>query len=412
MKYAIHTFGCRVNQADSFDMEESLRARGAEAASPDDADLVVVNTCTVTGAADQGARNLIRRVARRNPAARIIVTGCYATREPEALASMPGVVRLVANPGKAQLIRELGGYGAGAGPCASRLEPGVMGRTAYPLRVQTGCDEPCAFCAIPSTRGESRSRPVREVVGEVERLAVAGYKELWIVGVHLGSYGRDLEPPASLIDLMRALSCASGDVSFRISSLEPMDCSPEVVGLVAQSGRFAPHFHLPLQHGSDRMLGAMRRPYSVGFYRNLIEGIRARMPHASIGTDVIAGFPGESEMDAQESECIVEALPLSYLHVFPYSDRPGTAAAAMTPKVAPAQAKDRAARMRAIGAQLSSRFVRSQIGATRPGLTVDDGTTVLTDNFLKVAVPPGLARNARVSVLIEADSPALVGRFV
>jgi threonylcarbamoyladenosine tRNA methylthiotransferase MtaB len=160
------------------------------------------------------------------------------------------------------------------------------------------------------------------------------------------------------------------------------------------------------------MLGAMRRPYSVGFYRTLIEDIRARMPHASIGTDVIAGFPGESEMDADESERIVEALPLSYLHVFPYSDRPGTAAAAMTPKVAPAQAKDRAARLRAIGAQLSSRFVRSQIGATRPGLTVDDGTTVLTDNFLKIAVPPGLARNARVRVLIEADSPALVGRFV
>jgi len=412
VKYAIRTFGCRVNQADSFDMEEGLRARGSEAASPDEADLVVVNTCTVTGAADQGARNLIRRVARRNPAARIIVTGCYATREPEALASMPGVVRLVPNSGKAQLVKDLRGHGAGDGPCGSRLEPGVMGRTAYPLRVQSGCEERCAFCVIPSTRGASRSRPAAEVLAEVGRLASAGYKEVWLVGVHLGSYGRDLESPSSLIDLLRALERAGGDVSFRISSLEPMDCSPEAVDLVAQSGRFAPHFHLPLQHGSDRMLGAMRRPYSVDFYRRLVEGIRGRIPHASIGTDVIVGFPGESETDAQVCERLVGSLPLSYLHVFPYSDRPGTAASAMTAKVAPARVKDRAARLRDLGMQLSSRFLRAQIGTTRPGLTLDDGTTVLTDNFLKVEVPPGLPRNVRVSVLIEAASPALVGRLI
>ncbi len=211
---------------------------------------------------------------------------------------------------------------------------------------------------------------------------------------------------------MRALSCVRSGLSFRISSLEPMDCSPEMVDLVARSGRFVPHVHLPLQHGSDRILGAMRRPYSAEFYRNLIEDIRERMPHASIGTDVIVGFPGESEMDAEASERFVEALPLSYLHVFPYSDRPGTAAVAMTPKVAPARVKDRAARMREIGAQLSSRFVRSQIGTTRPGLTLDDGTTVLTDNFLKVAVPPGLPRNVRVRVRIDIATPVLAGTTV
>ncbi|MFO7692509.1 MAG: MiaB/RimO family radical SAM methylthiotransferase [Vicinamibacterales bacterium] len=410
MKYAIRTFGCRVNQADSFEIEEGLRARGASAAPADEADVVVVNTCTVTGAADQGARSLIRRIARRNASARIIVTGCYATRAPEALASMPGVVRLVANDGKAQLVMDLCGHGDGDGPCGSHVEPGVMGRTAYPLRVQTGCEERCAFCVIPSTRGSSRSRPLSDVLAGVDRLAAAGYKELWLVGVHLGSYGRDLAPPSSLVDLLRALDTAPGDLSFRTSSLEPMDCAPEVVDVLVKSGRFAPHLHLPLQHGSDRVLAAMRRPYSVAACRKLFDDIRARLPHASIGTDVIAGFPDETDADAAESERAVEAMPLSYLHVFPYSDRPGTAASAMTSKVAPALVKDRSARLRDIGARLSSRFIRSQVGTTRPGLTLDDGTTVLTDNFLKVAIPPGLARNVRVRVRIDTDLPVLTGR--
>ena len=171
---------------------------------------------------------------------------------------------------------------------------------------------------IPSTRGASRSRPVAHVLAEVSRLAAAGYKELWLVGVHLGSYGRDLAPAASLIDLLRALDGAPGDVSYRISSLEPMDCSPEVVELVAGSGRFAPHVHLPLQHGGDRVLGAMRRPYSAAYFRDLVGDIHGRMPNASIGTDVIVGFPGESDADAGTSERVVEALPLSYVHVFPY----------------------------------------------------------------------------------------------
>ncbi len=412
MKYSIHTFGCRVNQADSFDMEEQLRARGGVEAPLDEADVVVVNTCTVTGAADQGARNLIRRIARRNRSARIVVTGCYATREAEALASLPGVVRLVPNAGKDALVEEIWPQGEGDVHGGAPLEPGMMGRTAFPLRVQSGCDETCAFCVIPSTRGASRSRPMEDVLAEAGRLAASGYKELWLVGVHLGSYGRDLGTRASLVDLLRALDRAPGDVTVRISSLEPMDCSREIVDLVAGSGRFAPHFHLPLQHGADRVLAAMRRPYSAAFSRGLVEGIRARLPHASIGADVMVGFPGESEADARESERAIEALPLSYLHVFPYSDRPSTAAATMMPKVGPAIVKDRAARMREIGAGFSSRFIRSQVGTVRPGLTIDDGTTVLTDNFMKVAVSPGLTRNTRVNVRIDEDSPQLVGSVV
>jgi threonylcarbamoyladenosine tRNA methylthiotransferase MtaB len=250
------------------------------------------------------------------------------------------------------------------------------------------------------------------VLFDVGRLAASGYKELWLVGVHLGSYGRDLGQELSLLDLLRALDRAPGDVTFRIGSLEPMDCTSEIVGLVAGSGRFAPHFHLPLQHGSDRVLGAMRRPYSVAFYRDLVADIRARLPHASIGADVMVGFPGEVEADARESERAVAEMPLSYLHVFPYSDRPGTAASSMTQKVDPAAIKSRASRLRAIGVRHAARFVSSQVGTVRPGLTIDDGTTVLTDNFLKVAVSPGLVRNYRVNVSIDADSPQLVGSVV
>ena len=402
MTYAIHTFGCRVNQADSFDIEERLRASGGVAAPADAADLVVVNTCTVTGAADRGARNLIRRVARRNPSARIVVTGCYATREPAALAPMPQVARLVRNSEKDQFAPSLRGG-------QPRLEPGAMGRTAYPLRVQTGCDEACAFCVVPSTRGPSRSRPIGDVREEVARLGLAGYKELWLVGVHLGSYGRDLPGSPTLLDLLHALDRVPGDVTFRISSLEPMDCSRALVDLVAASGRFAPHLHLPLQHASDRVLSMMRRPYAFAACRDLIEHIHVRLPHAAIGTDLIAGFPGESAADADDGAEAIARLPLSYLHVFPYSDRPGTAAAAMTPKTPGADTRQRAARLRQIGARLSAEFARAHVGTTRPGLTLDDGTTVLTDNFLKVTIPPGLPRNVRVRVRIEADSPALSG---
>jgi threonylcarbamoyladenosine tRNA methylthiotransferase MtaB len=319
---------------------------------------------------------------------------------------------LIPNSGKGAFLDEVCPPGRHEGHCGTRLEPGVMGRTAYPLRVQTGCDEPCAFCVIPSTRGASQSRPLMDVVAEVRRLADGGYKELWLTGVHLGSYGRDLAPSRSLIDLLRALDGAPGEVSFRISSLEPMDCSPEVVDLVARSGRFMPHFHLPLQHGADRVLAAMRRPYSAAHCRRLVEDTRSRMPHASIGTDIIVGFPGESEADARESERVIASLPLSYLHVFPYSDRPNTAAATMAPKVNPAIIKERAARVREIAAGLAARFAGTQVGTERPGLTIDDGSTVLTDNFLKVAVSPGLTRNSRVHVRIDGDSPVLMGRLV
>ncbi len=422
MKYSIITFGCRVNQADSLRIEEQLRARGGVDAPAFGADLVVVNTCSVTAAADQGARQTIRRIARDNPRVRVVVTGCYATRCEGDVAALPNVVRVVRNDGKERLVddalAETGFHPGfrpgphaqdGDGPCGSAIEPGVAGRTAFTLRVQTGCEEACAYCIIPATRGAGRSVPIDDVVRDVVRIAASGFKEIALTGVHLGSFGRDLEPRRSLIDLLRALDGCAADVVFRISSLEPMDCTKAIVDLVVSSGgRFAPHFHLPLQHASDRMLALMRRPYTLEAYRALVDGIAARLPHASIGSDMIVGFPGESDDDFRANLDYLPASALTHLHVFPYSDRPGTEATGMREKVAGITVRERGLRMREIGAALARRFRQSQFGTIRPGLTLEDGTLVVTDNYLKVRIPPGLPRNQRVRVRVEGDGAGTV----
>jgi threonylcarbamoyladenosine tRNA methylthiotransferase MtaB len=413
MRYSIVTFGCRVNQADSLRLEQDLRARGALPAPSSTADLVIVNTCSVTATADQGARQTVRRIARENPSARVVVTGCYATRRPGEVASLPGVVRVIRNDEKLQALAILDEaqelptaerFGSGEGPCGAPLEPGVAGRTAFTWRVQTGCDERCAYGIIPSTRGAACSLPPADVLQQVRLAAAAGFKEIALAGVHLGSYGRDLEPASSLLALLQALDALDAGVTFRISSLEPMDCTPAIVRLVAASGgRFAPHFHLPLQHASDRLLASMGRPYTCGDYRRLVDGIAERLPHASIGTDMIAGFPGETDADFARNVEYLPGSPLSHLHVFPYSDRPGTAASRMAGKVPPPDIRERAAALRRIGDALSRRFRQAQIGTTRPGLTLDDGTLVVTDNYLKVRIAPGFSRNERVVVRVEPE---------
>jgi threonylcarbamoyladenosine tRNA methylthiotransferase MtaB len=411
MKYAIVTFGCRVNQADSLRLEEALRARGASEAPASAADLVVVNTCSVTATADQGARQTIRRIARENPSARVVVTGCYATRRPDELAALPNVVRVVGNDDKLAAIAMLEESGelttaqrfaGGPGACGAPIEPGVAGRTAFTLRVQTGCEERCSYCIIPSTRGAARSLPMDAVVREVERIVASGFKEIALTGVHLGSYGRDLSPASSLDELLRALARVEGDITFRISSLEPMDCVPEIVDIVAGiPERFAPHFHLPLQHASDRMLALMCRPYTLDDYRRLVDGITARIPHASIGSDVIVGFPGETDEDFACDVDYFSSSPLSHLHVFPYSDRPGTVASSLPDKVPGPVTRQRGAVIRAIGTELARRFRQSQVGTMRPGLTLEDGTLVVTDNYLKVRIPAGTPRNTRVMVRVD-----------
>jgi threonylcarbamoyladenosine tRNA methylthiotransferase MtaB len=412
---AVVTFGCRVNQADSLAIERDWLARGAALTSPDRADLVVVNTCSVTATADQGARQTIRRVARENPGARIVVTGCYATRQPSDLAGLPNILRIVPNTSKDDLFTALETdvrlpttaerYDDGEDGCGAVYGPGLAGRTALTLRVQTGCEEQCSYCIIPRTRGASRSRPLSQVLREVRLAVEAGYKEVAITGVHLGSYGRDLDDGTSLVTLVRALADWREDVLFRISSLEPMDCTPEIVACVAGSPRLAPHFHLPLQHGADQVLKAMCRPYTAAEYESLVHGIRERMPHASIGSDVIVGFPGESDAHFESMRTLLRRLPLTHLHVFPYSDRPGTAASDMTGKIDAAVVRTRGREVRDIGAAMTRAFRASQAGRLTRALTVDDGWSAVTPNYLKIRLDRQRERNEWVAVRIASTEP-------
>jgi threonylcarbamoyladenosine tRNA methylthiotransferase MtaB len=438
LKYAVVTFGCRVNQSDSLSVEQDFRTHGAVATDADEADLVVVNTCSVTASADQAARQTIRRIARVNPAARIVVTGCYASRCPEEISALPHVSHVVHNDEKPRLIslvRSVGPaavaggpglverlppdsttahrYGDGDGACGDTLEPGAAGRTAFTLRVQTGCAEQCSYCIIPTTRGRPRSVPIQDVLRELNRVATAGFKEVVLTGVHLGSYGRDLDTRSSLIELLRRLTewCVGrssdrpqADVLVRISSLEPMDCTPELVDLVATAKCLAPHFHLPLQHASNRVLMRMQRPYTFEHYRALVENIRLRIPHASIGSDIIVGFPGETHDEFGELCAYLESAPLTHLHVFPYSDRPGTLATGYGDKVHGAIVRDRGREVRDIGHRLAMAFRESQVGTMHRGLTLEDGSLVVTANYLKVKIPPGCGRNEWVTVRITASN--------
>lgn len=422
MKYAVVTFGCRVNQADSLAFEETLLARGGEASPPEQADLVVVNTCSVTATADQGARQTVRRIARANPAARIVVTGCYATRNEAEVAALPNVVRIMRNPDKERFAATLDDLGVttaerfadGDGGCGARLEPGVAGRTAFTLRVQTGCAQPCSYCIIPTTRGEPRSVPIDQLLRDIDRAVAAGFREIALTGVHLGSYGRDLSPSVSLLALLQAIRHAAvPGVRFRISSLEPMDCSSAIVELVAEHDCFAPHFHLPLQHASDRVLLAMRRPYTGAEYEALVTRLATLLPDVSIGTDVIAGFPGETDEDFARLAALLERSPLTHVHVFPYSDRPGTLASSMADKVPGTTVRTRAQLLRAIGSTLQKRFRERQLGSRHRGLTLEDGTLVVTGNYLKVRIPPGHRRNEWLDVRVTAvDGDSLVGDVV
>jgi threonylcarbamoyladenosine tRNA methylthiotransferase MtaB len=408
MKYAIITFGCRVNQADSLAIESEFLARGGEAAPPSDADVVVVNTCSVTASADQGARQTIRRIVRDNPAVRIIATGCYATREAADVQALPNVTRVIGNTDKDSLVDLIAEecdlptarrFGDGDGPCGA-LAPGVAGRTAFTLRVQTGCDQECSYCIIPSTRGAGRSRPLAQVMLDIERAVSAGYKEIALTGVHLGSFGRDLPDRSSLTALVARIAHWPGDVLFRISSLEPMDCTPEIVGYAAGSRPIAPHFHLPLQHGSDEVLRAMRRPYRAADFVGLVNDLHARIPHASIGSDIIVGFPGETDAQFRDMCDVLEHLPLSHLHVFPYSDRPGTEASTRVPKVDGAIIRERGRLVRAIGERMTRRFRQAQAGSVRRALVVDDGWSAVTDNYVKVRLERQHPRNTWKEVVL------------
>jgi threonylcarbamoyladenosine tRNA methylthiotransferase MtaB len=458
--FHVENFGCRATQADGAALERQFEERGLARASATDADLVILNTCTVTAAADQDARAAIRRVQRQNPNAKIVVTGCYAQRAPEEIAALPGVTCVVGNSHKHQLAEivlpsvfirwhrdkhshpgheqkeheweehERGehdreghnfrraltaehslvsaaevsqpGDSRAFVPLASLASRSVapesenrifvsdifahtellaapvfdlLGdahdsqRTRPNLKVQDGCDNRCSFCVIPYVRGQSRSLPLPQILREVDALVEAGYRELVVSGINLGRWGRDLAD-SGFEDLLRAILAETSLEKLRISSVEPMDWTDELISLVAQSPRIAKHAHVPLQSGSDAVLRRMHRKYRPWHYREKIEKIRAAMPMAAIGADVMVGFPGETDAEFEATRRLIEDLPFTYLHVFTYSARPGTLAANMQNQVPIHVARERSRILRDLADTKKRAFMRSFVGNPLEAITL------------------------------------------
>jgi threonylcarbamoyladenosine tRNA methylthiotransferase MtaB len=421
-RVAFATLGCRLNQVDSQQIQAALEARGFSTVPfGAAADVVVVNTCTVTARAEVSDRQAIRRARRANPDACLVVTGCWAQTSAAEVARQAGVDLVVGNADKARLPALLDEVlRAPRGP--ARVEVGdlrgarvdtvevparVPGRSRAFVKVQDGCQHRCAFCIVPRARGASRSLEPARVLDQARRLVADGHPEITLTGVDLGHYGADLVPRTSLAVLLRALAEIPGLRWLRLSSLLPAYFSEELLDVLTSAPAIAPHFHVPLQSGSDRVLRSMRRPYRVAMYRALVERLAAAFPVLGLGADVIAGFPGETHDDAAATEALIEALPFTYVHVFPYSDRIGTEAAARPGHVDRATIARRAARLRALGAAKAAAFRLALVGRTEDALVLETrdratgGLVGLTGQYVEVVFdgPDALMRRvARVRV--------------
>jgi len=422
VRVAFATLGCRLNQVDSQQLQSALEARGfATVPFGAPADVVVVNTCTVTARAEVSDRQAIRRARRANPDARVVVTGCWAQTSAAEVAREPGVDLIVGNADKERLpalLQEvLSGPRAGARVEVGDLRgarlgaidprPRALGRSRAFVKVQDGCQHRCAFCIVPRARGASRSLDPRIVADQVRLLVEAGRPEVTLTGIDLGHYGADLVPRSSLAVLLRELVEVEGLRWLRLSSMLPAYFTEDVLEVLTGAPAIAPHFHVPLQSGSDGVLRAMRRPYRVAMYRALVDRLARAIPRLGLGADVIAGFPGESEQDAAATEALIDTLPFTYLHVFPYSERTGTEAAGRPGRVERATIARRAARLRALGAAKSAAFRRSMVGRTDDVLVLETrdratgGLVGLTGNYVEVVFdgPDALMRRvARVRV--------------
>jgi len=445
--FSIQNFGCRATDADAASVRHQLLSQGLTLADEHShADVVVLNTCTVTAAADAQARDTVRKVHLANPAARIVVTGCYAQRAPEEVAAVPGVTWVVGNSHQSDIgpfiaedvppVAARAGSGAACevvplaeiqsdsmslarGP-AKILTSDIFAqdsmfaaptglvtgdRTRPILKIQDGCDNRCSYCVIPFVRGNSRSLAPDAVVAQVRALvaggtkeaAKEGAKEIVLSGINLGSYGRDLSPRAELPAVVRRILDETELEQLRFSSIEPQDVTVDFVALVASSDRIAPHFHVPLQSGSNRILRAMRRWYRAEHYAERIKLIRAALPDAGIGADVIVGFPGESDEDFAVTVELIERLPFTYLHVFSFSPRPGTEAAKFGVAVPSHVIRERARSLRSLGERKAAEFRTSRSGCRVRALTLnragENWTEALTGNYLKVRIAGSHAAN-------------------
>jgi threonylcarbamoyladenosine tRNA methylthiotransferase MtaB len=421
--FRIATFGCKVNQYDSQLLREELIGQGWHEARPDETpDAVIVNTCTVTHTADAKARRLIRRTARRHPGARIVVTGCAVNRDPAALARLPNVWAVLDNGAKPDIAAVLDGADGGArlSGHANTFRPGscirgFAGHTRAFVKVQDGCDAHCAYCIVPSVRGPDRSRPQDEILREVARLSER-FKEIVLTGIHVGRY-RDLGDGTDLAGLARRVLETTSVRRLRLSSIEAGEITPALLDLAESSPRFCPHFHVPLQSGSDRVLGRMGRPYTAAEFLAVADRVRHRLVRPAFGTDVIVGFPGETDADFEETLAVCRSAGFARTHVFPYSDRPGTAAADLRQKCPAAVVTDRKHALGGLADDLALRYKRSFVGETVEVLveTSRDRAGRLrgyTDRYLRVVFDgPDELRRRLVPVRVSgAEADTLRGR--
>lgn len=402
---ACHTIGCKLNQHETNDIERQFAERGwRPIAFGEPADVVVVNTCTVTAQSDSRCRAALRKARRESPGATVIATGCLAQAQPGSIVGLPEVDLILGNREKERMFDHLdddgrprservaaAAHAPGTNP-AFALVTAFSGHTRAFVKIQDGCDAGCAYCIVPLARGPNRSLPAADVLSQVTKLVATGYREMVLTGVHLGTWGRDLEPAQNLSGLLARLVAIPGLERLRLSSIEPTEFTPELLDLLAATPVICPHLHIPLQSGSAAVLRAMRRPYGPEIFARVVERLARTLPHPGLGADVIAGFPGEREEDFEESVSLIRSLPLTYLHVFPFSPRPGTPAAAMNNQVSAAERDRRAGVLRELGREKASAFLEQHVGRTVRALIQGQpgrrrgATHGLTGNYLSVFV--------------------------
>lgn len=408
-RVAITTLGCKTNQFESAGMSESLQQQGYQPVPfTEEADVYIINTCTVTAKSDAESRKLIRRAARLNPAAQVVVTGCYAQLAAAELSRLPNVSLVIGNSEKRDIARLLATAAEGAGASVavadisaeSSAEPlhleSFAEHTRAFLQIQNGCNAFCAYCIVPYARGRSRSVAFDEVLAGVERFAAAGFSEVVLTGIHLGAYGKDLLDQTNLTSLLTEIDVSDVVNRLRIGSVEPDEVTPALIDAMVSGRHICPHLHLPLQSGSDRVLAAMGRGYRSAEIRALVERLLETMPDIAIGFDVIAGFPGEDAADHAVTCALLQELPIAYLHVFPYSSRPGTRAAAMAGHLDHAVIKARATELRQIGESKKRDYAAGFVGRELP-LLIQGGKNGITPNYLSVT----LAEEASGEVLVR-----------
>ena len=399
-RVSFHTLGCKLNFSESSTLAREFERGGYLRVEPSEmCDVAVINSCSVTEHADKKCRNIIRKIHRRNPNAIIAVTGCYAQLKPNDIAAIEGVNIVLSNNDKGDLFRrveELNSKGETEVYSCSAADItrffaaySSADRTRSFLKVQDGCDYKCAYCTIHYARGSSRNIPIADIVAEAKEIAAAGQKEIVITGINTGDFGRTTGE--KFIDLLRALDSVEGIERYRISSIEPNLITDEIIEFCAASPKFMPHFHIPLQSGSTRILGLMRRRYTAEHYKERIAKIRSLMPDAFLGVDVIVGFPGEGEEEFMETYRLLESVEASFLHIFPFSERPGTPAVTMPNKVQSRISTERVSRLEELSDRLHKQFAEKYFGSVRTALfesTEHDGMMYgYTDNYLRVVVP-------------------------